>query len=107
MYKDWFFSCFILIFSVLTLMQVAQCQTAVEAPIVPESYTLMPGDNLLVTILGKTTYSYTTYVTYDGKMTINIPMSRIMEDGSSKHYSEVIDAIKVAKLTLKQAEDSI
>ncbi|MEO0115346.1 MAG: SLBB domain-containing protein [candidate division WOR-3 bacterium] len=111
MCKNLLIFCLVIISSVLTFAQIKQYpksdQVGVEAPVIPERYILMPGDNLLVTILGKTTYSYTTYVTYDGKMTINIPMSRIMEDGSSKHYSEVIDAIKVAELTLKQAEDSI
>lgn len=105
-YCYWFF----LIIS-LSLAQVTKNPTieliGVEGPIIAEKYVLMPGDNLLVTIIGKTTYSYSTFVTYEGKVTINIPMVGITPSGESGSYSEVIDAIRVSGLTLQQAQDSI
>jgi protein involved in polysaccharide export with SLBB domain len=79
----------------------------VEATINPENYVLMPMDYLLVTIIGKTTYSYSTAVTYEGKVTINIPTGQIFEPGTPKPYYEVIDAVMLSGLTLKQAQDSL
>ncbi|MDH5185570.1 MAG: SLBB domain-containing protein [candidate division WOR-3 bacterium] len=100
----------IIIFYSLSFAQVTQ-ETGglqgIETPINPEEYVVMPGDNLLVTIMGKNTYSYNTFVTYEGKMTINIPMAQITEAGLSKPYHEIIDAVGVSGLTLKQAQDSI
>ncbi|MFB0509947.1 MAG: hypothetical protein ACETVX_05575, partial [bacterium] len=72
----------IIVFYSLSFAQVTQ-ETGglqgIETPINPEEYVVMPGDNLLVTIMGKNTYSYNTFVTYEGKMTINIPMAQITE----------------------------
>jgi protein involved in polysaccharide export with SLBB domain len=79
----------------------------VESPIISEKYILMPGDNLLITIIGKTTYSYSTFITYEGRVTINMPMAQIMETGTGKPYYEVIDAVKVSELTIQQAQDSL
>ena len=105
------FICFIIIISSLSFAQVKPGTEVglpgVETPIISEKYIVMPGDNLLVTIIGKTTYSYTTIVTYEGRVTINIPMAQIMETGSGKPYYEVIDAVKVSELTLGQAQDSL
>jgi protein involved in polysaccharide export with SLBB domain len=105
------FFCFIIIFSSLSFAQPKPSTEiglpGVETPIISEKYIVMPGDNLLVTIIGKTTYSYTTIVTYEGRVTINIPMAQIMETGSGKPYYEVIDAVKVSELTLGQAQDSL
>jgi protein involved in polysaccharide export with SLBB domain len=110
MRQIWRINLLILIIS-LSFAQVTKSPTnelvGVEGPIIAERYILMPGDNLLVTIIGKTTYSYSTFVTYDGKVTINIPMSGIMASSENKPYSEVIDAVKVSELTLQQAQDSI
>ena len=61
----------------------------VETPIISEKYIVMPGDNLLITIIGKTTYSYSTVVTYEGRVTINIPMAQILETGTNKPYYEI------------------
>lgn len=80
----------------------------VEATVNPENYILMPTDELLVTIIGKTTYSYQTAVTYEGKVTINIPMGQqIFEAGATKPYCEVVDAVMLSGLTLKRAQDSL
>lgn len=105
------FVCLIIIFSSLIFAQPKPSTEVglpgVETPIISEKYIVMPGDNLLVTIIGKTTYSYTTIVTYEGRVTINIPMAQTMETGSNKPYYEVIDAVKVSELTLGQAQDSL
>lgn len=80
----------------------------VEATVNPENYILLPTDQLLVTIIGKTTYSYQTAVTFEGKVTINIPMGQqILEAGAAKPYYEVIDAVMLSGLTLRQAQDSL
>ena len=67
----------------------------VESPIISDKYVLMPGDRLLVTVQGGVTYSYDAWITYEGKITISIPKL------------EVVDAITVSGLTLKQAQDTL
>lgn len=79
----------------------------IEGIIDANKYILMPGDNLLVTIIGKMTYSYSTSVTYEGKVTINIPITQFSESSTGRPYYEAIDAVMVSGLTLKQACDSL
>ena len=43
----------------------------VESPIVSTSYVLMPGDGILVTVIGGLAYSYPTVVTYEGKLPVS------------------------------------
>ncbi len=97
------------LFVSLTFAQIltGSAPQAVETTITAEKYVLMPGDELVVTIIGKTTYSYSTSVTYDGKVTINIPMAQITESGMNRPYYEVIDAVMVSGLSLQQAQDSL
>jgi len=66
-----------------------------ERPIVSEEYILMPGDEILITITGKTHFSYTSTLTYEGKIIINIP------------GPVVVDAVPLYNLTLVQAADSL
>ncbi len=67
----------------------------VESPIISETYVLMPGDKLLVTITGSVTYSYHTWITYEGKVTVNIPQV------------DVVDVITVSGLTMQAAQDTL
>jgi len=83
----------------------------VESPIISEKYVVMPGDKLLVTVTGGMTYSYETWVTYEGKVTINVPMPTSFGSGvgdSRRSMSlEVVDARRISGLTLKQAQDTL
>ncbi len=72
----------------------------VEAPIISEEYILMPGDNLLITIKGKVNYSYTSWVTYEGKIQIMLK-SNLLE------RLETVDVIRISGLTIKEAQDSL
>ncbi|MCS7249868.1 MAG: SLBB domain-containing protein [candidate division WOR-3 bacterium] len=72
----------------------------VEAPIISEEYILMPGDNLLITIKGKVNYSYTTWVTYEGKI-------QIMLKSNISEKLETVDVIRISGLTIKEAQDSL
>ncbi len=76
----------------------------VESPIISEQYVLMPGDRLLATVAGGITYSYETYVTYEGKVTIVTPVGRD-SDGNIK--TDVVDAVRVSGFTLQQAQDTL
>lgn len=80
----------------------------VESPIIAEQYSLLPGDGLLVTVTGKTNYSYSALVTYEGKVTINMPVgSTVTDKGLIIPRYDVIDAIKISGLTLKLAQDTL
>lgn len=67
----------------------------VESPIISETYVLMPGDKLLVTVTGGVTYSYHTWITYEGKITVNIPQI------------DVVDVLTVSGLTMQAAQDTL
>jgi protein involved in polysaccharide export with SLBB domain len=67
----------------------------VESPIISETYVLMPGDKLLVTVTGGVTYSYNTWITYEGKITVNIPQV------------DVVDVVTVSGLTMQAAQDTL
>lgn len=80
----------------------------IESPIISEQYYLLPGDGLLVTITGKTNYSYNAYVTYEGKITISIPVgSTVTDKGLVMPKYDVVDAIRVSGLSLKTAQDTL
>ncbi|UCD06419.1 MAG: SLBB domain-containing protein [candidate division WOR-3 bacterium] len=78
-------------------------------PIVSEDeYILMPGDSLLVTITGAANYSYVTGVTFEGKLTLNMPVATLPTmDGTYVPQYDVVAAIPVYGLTLKTAKDSV
>jgi protein involved in polysaccharide export with SLBB domain len=82
----------------------------VESPIISDRYILMPGDRLLVTVRGRVTFSYQSVITYEGKVTINLPvgsMAPTYESGSQNLNLDVVDAIAVSGLTLRQAQDTL
>lgn len=81
----------------------------VESPIISDKYILMPGDRLLVTVTGSVTYSYQSAVTYEGKITINMPLAGISSASSNGQRGtvDVVDAITVSGLSLRQAQDTI
>lgn len=82
--------------------------SGLEEPIVPGEYTLMPGDSLLITITGATNYSYMTGVTYEGKVTINIPVtSTPTAQGIFIPQYDVVEAVELHGLTLESAKDSL
>ncbi len=84
----------------------------VESPVIPEEYTLMPGDRILVTVGGKMSYSYQSLVTYEGKITINMPLSPATPSYSSETERsamlfDVVDAVLVSGLSLAEAQDTL
>lgn len=81
----------------------------VESPIISETYVLMPGDKLLVTVTGSITYSYQTWITYEGKITLNMPTSSLAPSltGTTSISYEAIDAIRISGLTLQDAQDTL
>lgn len=79
-----------------------------EKPIIPEEYILMPGDAVLVTITGATNYSYETWITYEGKITIETPVTSIpMAQGLYVPKYDVVAAVPIYNLTLNTAKDSL
>jgi protein involved in polysaccharide export with SLBB domain len=82
--------------------------SGLEEPIVAEQYVLMPGDSLLVTVSGATNYSYLTGVTYEGKVTINIPVTSVPSpQGVYVPQYDVIEAVPVYGLNMTEAKDSL
>ncbi len=79
----------------------------VETPIISERYVLMPGDGLLITVTGGITYSYDAVITYEGKITIQIPKSLFGPWERSLPQREIVDVINIHGLTLKEAQDSL
>lgn len=79
-----------------------------EKPIISEQYILMPGDSLLVTITGSTNYSYTTGVTYEGKVTINMPVTSMPtpQELYMPQY-DIVAAVPIYGLSLKSSKDSL
>ncbi|MGB9721337.1 MAG: SLBB domain-containing protein [bacterium] len=79
-----------------------------EKPIISEEYTLMPGDSLLVTITGATNYSYKTGITYEGKITINMPVASLpTAQGIYIPQYDIVAAIPMYGLSLQAARDSL
>jgi len=76
--------------------------TGVEGPIISERYILMPGDQVLVTVTGSMTFSYPAWITYEGKVVIEIPA-----DFSSPWSLQIVDAVRISGLNLKDAQDSL
>lgn len=77
-------------------------------PIVTDDYVLMPGDSLLVTITGATNYSYLTGVTYEGKITLNMPVASLPTmQGTYVPQYDVVAAVPIYGLSLKTARDSV
>ena len=102
----------ILSFTIFTQMAPtgtgATSAVGVESPIISNQYHLLPGDGLLVTITGKSNYSYNAWVTYEGKTTISIPVgSTISNQGLVIPRYDVVDAINISGLTIKTAQDTL
>jgi protein involved in polysaccharide export with SLBB domain len=77
-------------------------------PVVTEDYILMPGDSVLITITGATNYSYITGITYEGKLTLNMPVaSAPTMQGVYLPQYDVVAAIPVFGLSLSSSKDSI
>ncbi len=88
--------------------QEVPVSSGLERPIVSEEYILMPGDSILVTITGATNYSYMTGVTYEGKITIEVPVSSIpTAQGVYVPKYDIVAAVPMHGLTLKDARDSM
>lgn len=83
-------------------------ERGLETPIITEQYILMPGDNILVIITGATNYSYRTTVTYEGKVTISIPVtSMTTAEGIYVPKYDIVSAVPIYNLSLKSAKDSL
>jgi protein involved in polysaccharide export with SLBB domain len=76
--------------------------TGVEAPIISETYILEPGDQLLVTINGSVAYSYYAWITYEGKLTIQIP-----DDFTTPKTLQIVDVVHVSGMNMKAAQDTL
>ncbi len=82
--------------------------SGLEKPIVSEEYVLMPGDSILIIITGATNYSYITGVTFEGKVTINVPVTSMpTAQGIYVPKYDVVAAVPIYNLTLKNAKDSL
>ena len=82
--------------------------SGLEEPIVSEEYILMPGDSILITITGATNYSYVTAVTYEGKVTIEVPVTSMpTAQGIYLPQYDVVEAVELYDLTLESAKDSL
>ena len=83
----------------------------VESPIISEKYVLMPGDRLLVTVMGSVSYSYDAWVTYEGKITVNMPTTSYApayDAGTKRNLDiDVVDVVAVSGLTMKAAQDTL
>ena len=68
----------------------------------------MPGDSVLITITGATNYSYITGITYEGKVTLNMPVaSAPTMQGVYLPQYDVVAAIPIYGLSLRTAKDSM
>ena len=67
----------------------------IEGPIVSEQYVLMPGDKVMVTVMGGVTFTYDAAVTYEGRIPVSLPNVGIA------------DAVSVSGLTIRVAEDTL
>ena len=100
--------CMILILPLLIDAQEIPASSGLERPIVSDEYILMPGDSILVTITGATNYSYLTGVTYEGKITVEVPVTSMpTPQGVYVPKYDVVAAVPIYGLTLKQARDSL
>jgi len=79
-----------------------KAMVGVESPIISEEYVLMPGDRVLVIVNAGITYSYESWITYEGKTVINLPRSLALKKGIG-----TVDAVRLSGLTLKQAQDTL
>ncbi len=89
--------------------QPAETNIAVlDKPVISEEYNLMPGDTILVTVSGSTNYSYTTAITYEGKVVINVPVaSAPTPQGYFVPRYDAVAAIPIFDLSLRAARDSL
>ncbi len=102
---------YIVLFMILAMSLITGEETSVSElpnPVVTEDYILMPGDSVLVTITGATNYSYITGITYEGKVTLNMPVASVptMQGVYLPQY-DVVAAVPVHGLSLRTAKDSI
>ncbi len=82
--------------------------SGLEEPIVSEEYIIMPGDSILITITGATNYSYITAITYEGKVTIEVPVTSVpTAQGIYVPQFDVVEAVELYDLTLESAKDSL
>jgi protein involved in polysaccharide export with SLBB domain len=97
-----------MIFTVCLVTAVETSASTLPNPVVTEDYILMPGDSVLITITGATNYSYITGITYEGKVTLNMPVaSAPTMQGVYLPQYDVVAAIPVYGLSLSMAKDSI
>src|SRR5512137_898030 len=82
--------------------------TGLDKPIISEEYFLMPGDSILITVSGGTNYSYSAFVTFEGKVIIKIPVSSMVTpEGIYQPKYDVVEAVPIYGLSLKTAKDSL
>lgn len=82
--------------------------TGLDKPIISDEYFLMPGDSILITISGATNYSYSAFVTYEGKVIIKIPVSSLVTpEGFYQPKYDVVDVVPIFGLSLKTVKDSL
>jgi protein involved in polysaccharide export with SLBB domain len=75
-------------------------------PIVGENYVLQVGDSLLISIYGRVGFSYDQVITPQGNIFIQY-VSLTPTEGSPSISYEVFDVIRVAGMTIKEAEKEI
>ena len=91
------------------ITSVVEPERNLEKPVISaEEYILMPGDSILITITGSTYYSYITGITYEGKTTINLPVTSITTPtGISEPRFDIVEAVPIYNLNLNAAKDSL
>ncbi|OGC42603.1 hypothetical protein A2Y85_01325 [candidate division WOR-3 bacterium RBG_13_43_14] len=112
MIKKYISAIYCIIFTLLLIKtaypQEIPASSGLERPIVSEEYILMPGDSILITITGATNYSYLAGVTYEGKITIEVPVTSLpTAQGVYVPKYDVVAAVPMYGLTLKDARDSM
>ncbi len=79
-----------------------------DKPIVSETYFLMPGDSILVTISGATNYSYATVITFEGKVFVKMPVSTMVTaEGIYQPKYDIVEAVPLYGMSLKAGRDSL
>lgn len=107
-FQKFLFFLFPLSFHIYAQQNVETPPVGLEKPVVSEEYILMPGDSVLVTITGGTHYSYNAVITYEGKITINLPVASLpTAQGIFVRHYDVVAAVPIYGLSLKSARDSL
>lgn len=89
--------------------EVPGVESALEHPVISDTYALQPGDGFLIAVSGATNFAYSEYVTHEGKVFVRIPLiSTAVAPGvpPTAQY-EYVGELHVAGLTLRETETKL